>query len=167
MVQKNALIAIVVLVVAVGATGAYFLASTMLQPVSKEVPKMTVDLTGMTTGSVVGNKATIIIFLTATNPSSSPVKLTSIKYDIWINDVAVGLGGTDTAITVNGKSILEVRTEMIADLSDLPQDIVDALTVEGAEGTLHIKGTMQIQDGFGTASVPFEGEGNIGVPIAT
>lgn len=130
-------------------------------------PELTVDLTGMIPAGVQGDIATIVVFLTVTNPSESSVTLTSIAYDVWINDVLVGHGGTNEESSVGGGSELEVRTELTSNLSELPQEVVDALIVEGATGILRIKGNLQVKNGFGTASVPFEGEGQIGLPIAT
>jgi LEA14-like dessication related protein len=142
--------------------------STTSTPVATGVPKVTVDLTGLSSGPAAGDSGRLIIFLTVTNPSESDITVTSIKYEIWINDVYIGTSVTNQTESVKGRSELEIRTELVTvPLSTLPQDIVNVIVQEGYPGTLRIQGSLQIHDGFGTASVPFQGEGAIGTPIAT
>lgn len=132
-------------------------------------PKVTVEVTGVTIGPTKGNAATIVIFVTITNAPGSSVTVSSIKYDGWIAEVPVGSGGTDEVVSISSGISKEIRTELTTvPLSTLPNNVVNCLTSStGGVLTLRIKGTLQITSDFGTASVPFEGEHQIGTPEVT
>jgi LEA14-like dessication related protein len=135
-------------------------------PAATKVEEVTVDLTGVTTGMIRGDMATIILFLTVANPSSSSITLTSIEYEAWISDTPIGPGGTREVVPVDAESKKEIRTDMTTDLTELPKQVVDALTVENCSAKSRVKGTLHIKDGFGTLDIPFEDAGEIGVPIS-
>lgn len=153
------------------------------------VPNVTVDFIGLVVLFANSTTAKITNWLSVTNPSGSPITVTSIKYQIWIkacpaaslqpgesynpqlcagvSETFVGTGGMDQATAIGPKSSANVRTDMTVDLTKLPQGVINIMLVQGTPGILHIKGDLQVKDGFGTAGVPFEGEGDITVPIAT
>jgi LEA14-like dessication related protein len=149
--------------------------ATTSAPAGAEVPNVTVDMSGMASKNVIHDIATLVVFLMVNNPSGSSITVTEIKYEVWINDIYIGSGGTNQSVSIPSKSELEIRTELASvPLSTLPvivANIVGGETVNeasaGGSATLHIKGALQIKDGFGTADVPFEGRGEVGQPVAT
>jgi LEA14-like dessication related protein len=137
-----------------------------------QVPKVTVDLGAgsIYTGLIENNIADVIVYLTITNPSDSPITISSVEYEVWINNFSIGKGALDKPVTI-GNGASDVRTVIPrVDYTKLPQSVQDALTLQvglGGGGRMRIQGILHIAGGFGTADVPFQGEGEMGIPIAT
>lgn len=78
-------------------------------------PVLIIEETNATWGTVTDEETPILIEFDTYNPKASPVVVSNVGYNITMNDVQVGQGETENAVTIPGKTSRVVETPTVVD----------------------------------------------------